>query len=53
MAKSNAAHRSLIYAAKVLAGTAIDLINDTDIIEKAKSEVGKVRGKKSITPVVV
>jgi len=53
MAKSNTAHSSLIYAAKVLAGAAIDLINDTDIIEKAKSEVGKVRGKKSITPVVV
>lgn len=39
MAKSDIAHSGIIYAAKVLAGAAIDLLNHPEVIEKAKTEL--------------
>lgn len=36
--KSGAAHKGMLYAGKVLAGTAIDLIENPDLIEEAKKE---------------
>ncbi len=36
--KSSAAHKNMFYASKVLAGTAIDMIENPELIEKAKAE---------------
>ena len=36
--KSGLAHKGLIYAAKAMAGTAIDMIEDPSLIEAAKAE---------------
>ena len=38
MGKSTVAHKGVLYAAKVLAGTAADLMTDADILGKAKAE---------------
>jgi len=46
MGKSHIAHGSLLYAGKVLAGAAIDLLNDPEAIEKAKAEHNTARGGK-------
>ena len=37
--KSGLAHKGLIYAAKVMAGAAIDMYEDPEIIAKAKAEM--------------
>lgn len=44
--KSAQAHKYTLYAAKVLAGTAIDLINDPEIMAKAKEEHDESLGHK-------
>lgn len=36
--KGNVAHSGMLYAGKALAGTAIDLMTDPDLLEKAKAE---------------
>jgi aminobenzoyl-glutamate utilization protein B len=36
--KASAAHKGMVYAAKVMAGTAVDLLHNPDLIEKAKAE---------------
>ncbi len=38
MGKSSVAHKGVLYAAKVLAGTAADLMTNPEILEKAKAE---------------
>lgn len=43
-------HKSLIFAAKVMAGTAIDLLMGEDLIEKAKKEHGQRIGKREYRP---
>ena len=42
--KSGLAHKGLIYAAKTMAGTAIDLIEDPEILAAAKEEFDEVVG---------
>lgn len=37
--KSGAAHKGLVYAAKVMAGTAIDLIQDAGVLKQARTEL--------------
>ena len=36
--KSDLAHKGMLYAAKVLAGTALDLLTDEELLSKAKAE---------------
>ena len=36
--KAPAAHKGMVHAAKVMAGTAIDLLRDPDLIEAAKAD---------------
>lgn len=43
--KSSIAHKGLLYAGKVLALTAIDLIEDPDLLKAAKEEFETRRGK--------
>ena len=43
--KSGLAHKGLIYAAKTMAGTAIDLIEDPEILAAAKEEFDEVVGE--------
>ncbi len=47
MGKSSIAHKGMIYAGKVLAGAAIDLLNSPETIAKAKAEHELVRGSKT------
>ncbi|MBE5971037.1 MAG: amidohydrolase [Lachnoclostridium sp.] len=42
--KSGLAHKGLIYAAKTMAGTAIDLIEDPEILVEAKAEFDEAVG---------
>jgi aminobenzoyl-glutamate utilization protein B len=45
-------HKSLIFAAKTLAGSALDLIADPSLIEKAKEEqVGRLKGQTYKSPI--
>jgi aminobenzoyl-glutamate utilization protein B len=45
-------HKSLIFAAKTLAGSALDLIADPSLIEKAKEEqVGRLKGQIYKSPI--
>jgi len=46
------AHRSLVYAAKVMAATALDLLTSKDILRRAKEEHKKrLRGRKYKSPI--
>ena len=50
--KSSAAHKNMLYAGKVLAATAIDMVNNPEIIEKAKAEhVSRVGDKPFVSPI--
>ncbi len=50
--KSSIAHKSLIYAGRVLASTAIDLLNDTQKIEEAKAELkSRLGNDKYVCPI--
>lgn len=50
--RSEAAHKGLIYAAQVLAGAAIDLIEDDSLLKAAQEEfVRRMKGKKYISPI--
>ena len=42
-------HKSLVFAAKIMAGTAIDLLTDEDILNKAKEEYRQRIGNKTYT----
>lgn len=44
--KSSVAHKAQLFAAKVMAGTVIDLLNEPETIEKAKKELDYRRGHK-------
>jgi aminobenzoyl-glutamate utilization protein B len=39
--KSAAAHKGMVHAAKIMAATAIDALNDTALIERAKADIHK------------
>ena len=50
--KSSAAHKNMLYAGKVLAGTAIDMIENPELIEKAKAEhVSRVGSEPFVSPI--
>jgi aminobenzoyl-glutamate utilization protein B len=50
--KSNLAHEGMLYAARVMAGTAIDAILDPAIIEAAKADfAARMDGKKYMCPI--
>ena len=50
--KSGLAHKGLIYAAKAIAGAAIDMIEDPSIIEEAKAEFEEtLNGDKYLCPI--
>ena len=50
--KSNLAHEGMLYAARVMAGTAIDAILDPSIIEAAKADFdARMDGKKYMCPI--
>ena len=50
--KSSAAHKSMLYAGKVIAGTAIDMIENPELIEKAKAEhVSRVGSEPFVSPI--
>ncbi len=49
-AGSSIGHKSLIFAAKTMAGAAIDLITNPDLIEKAKEEHKRRMGKNVYIP---
>jgi aminobenzoyl-glutamate utilization protein B len=44
--KSGVAHKAMLFAGKVLAGAAIDLMNDPEKLEKAKKEHLELTGNK-------
>jgi len=45
-------HKSLIFAAKVMAATAIDLLTDEDLLKRAKEEhKRRLSGKKYRCPI--
>jgi aminobenzoyl-glutamate utilization protein B len=44
--KSGLAHKAMLFAGKVLAGAAIDLLNDPEKLEKAKKEHLELTGNK-------
>lgn len=43
--KSSIAHKGMLYAGKVMAGTVIDMLEDPELIEKAKEELRKRVGE--------
>ena len=47
--KSGSAHKGLIYAAKAMAGTAVDALPDPGLIERGKADL---RGGRHATPYV-
>lgn len=47
--KGSIAHKAQLFAAKVMAGAVIDLLNEPETIEKAKKELDYRRGHKSFT----
>lgn len=50
--RSEVAHKGLIYAAQVLAGAAIDLIEDDSLVKAAKEEFAcRMNGKKYVCPI--
>lgn len=52
LGKSPMAHKGLLYAGTVIAATAIDLINDPDIVHRAKEEHKKrTGGEKFVSPI--
>ena len=52
MGKSSAAHKNMLYAGKVIAGTAIDMIDNPEFIEKAKAEhVSRVGSEPFVSPI--
>ena len=48
--KASVAHKGMLYAGKVMAGAAIDLLEDPDKIEEAKKELKKRLGGGSYVP---
>jgi aminobenzoyl-glutamate utilization protein B len=49
--KSDMAHKATLYAAKAMAGTAIDLFESPETIEAAKAELNKrLGGGKYVSP---
>ena len=46
MGKSSIAHKGMLFAGKVLAASAIDLINDPDTVAKARAEYKQLLGGK-------
>ena len=51
MGKSSIAHKHMLFAGKVLAGAAIDLLNDPDTVAKARAEYEKhLGGKPFVSP---
>ena len=52
MSASSVAHKSLVFAAKTIAGTAIDLITQPELIKKAKKEhADRLKGRTYKTPI--
>jgi aminobenzoyl-glutamate utilization protein B len=50
--KSGAAHKAMLHAAKALAATALDVIHDPSVLEKAKAELReKTDGKPYVCPI--
>lgn len=50
--RSEAAHKGLIYSAQVLAGTAVDLLEDDSLIKAAKAEFDRrMNGQKYVSPI--
>ena len=49
--KSNMAHKGMIYAAKVLAATAIDLLTDVALLNEAKEEFTKRTASGYVCPI--
>lgn len=50
--KSDIAHKGMLYAAKVMAATAIDLINSPEIVKKAQKELAERLGDTSfVSPI--
>jgi len=50
--KSGIAHKGMLHAAKILAGTAIDLIEDPETVEAAKAELReRLGGKPFVSPI--
>ena len=48
--KSSVAHKGMLFAGKVMAGTAIDLLENPELIEKAKEELRKRVGEEGYLP---
>jgi len=52
MSANSVAHKSLVFAAKTIAGTAIDLITQPELIKKAKKEhADRLKGRTYKTPI--
>ena len=49
--KSTMAHKAMLYAAKCLAGAAIDLIGDAALLEKAKAEFAEKAASGYVCPI--
>jgi aminobenzoyl-glutamate utilization protein B len=50
--KSGAAHKAMLHAAKALAATALDVVHDPSILERAKAELReKTGGKPYVCPI--
>lgn len=50
--KSSASHKNVIYAGKVLAATAVDMVENPELIEKAKAEwVSRIGDKPFVSPI--
>jgi aminobenzoyl-glutamate utilization protein B len=52
MSRSTVAHKSLIFAAKTIAGTALDLVTQPKLLKKAKAEhADRLKGRTYKTPI--
>jgi aminobenzoyl-glutamate utilization protein B len=52
MSGSTVAHKSLVFAAKIIAGTALDLITQSKLLTKAKKEhADRLKGRTYKTPI--
>ena len=49
--KSDMAHRAMLYAAKTMAGTVIDLIEDAALLEKARAEFAERTASGYVCPI--
>ena len=49
--KSGLAHKGMLYAAKVLAATALDLMNDAELLNAAKAEFGERTASGYVCPI--